>query len=158
MEKINVQLIIVAYTSGICLEECLMKEKLRRFLQGRYGADQLNTCLLVLYIVVSIAQMMASRDSSLWMGLLIVDVFIFAILIYRMFSRDYASRSQENRQFLALMAPFKRFYKLQKMRLQDCQNCYYRCPKCKQLVRVPKGRGKVEITCPKCQYHFEKRS
>ena len=69
------------------------------------------------------------------------------IALVRCFSRNTYKRYQENRRFLLLMD-----------RIKDRNNRYYSCPKCRQTVRVPKGKGKIAITCPKCREKFIKKT
>ncbi|MBO2527292.1 MAG: hypothetical protein CW335_03815, partial [Clostridiales bacterium] len=67
--------------------------------------------------------------------------------LFRTFSRNIYTRQKENRRFRQLWT-----------RLRDRKNRYYRCPKCRQTVRVPKGRGKISIRCPKCGEKFIKKT
>lgn len=130
-----------------------MKEKLYRFMYGRYGTDKLNAFLLITSIILMFINMLVHKQ---WL-LVIADVFcIFAV--YRTFSRQYEKRRKENYKFLELTVPFRRQINLWKHRFNDKANKYYLCPSCHQMVRVPKGHGKVDITCPKCHTVFEKRT
>jgi ribosomal protein L37AE/L43A len=67
--------------------------------------------------------------------------------IFRMMSRNVYKRYQENRKFLQFFD-----------RIKDRQHRYYDCPKCRQTVRVPRGKGKISITCPKCREKFIKKT
>ena len=65
---------------------------------------------------------------------------------------------QENEKYLKAIKPVQQFFNLQKKRFSDRSHKYYRCPSCKQMVRLPKGKGKIIVTCPSCHQKFEKRT
>lgn len=130
-----------------------MKEKFIQFMQGRYGVDKLNTHALYLVILLLIINIFFNNFI-----IMIIGYVLWAIIIYRMFSRQIYKRYNENEKYLQLIRPVSQFFNLQKKRMSDRSHKYYRCPNCKQMVRVPKGKGKIVVTCPKCQNKFEKRS
>lgn len=130
-----------------------MKEKFINFMQGRYGVDKLNTHALYLVILLLIINIFFNN-----IIIMIIGYVLWAFIIYRMFSRQIYKRYNENEKYLQLIKPITQFFNLQKKRMSDRQNKYYRCPNCKQMVRVPKGRGKIIVTCPKCHHKFEKRT
>ena len=43
-------------------------------------------------------------------------------------------------------------------RIKDREHRYFDCPKCRQPVRVPRGKGKIMITCPKCKERFQRKT
>ena len=128
---------------------------LRRFMYGRYGSDQLNMAVLVAAVLVSLTNSVLTvflRESTVYSGIVapILSVIVYGLLIYsffRMFSRNIYKRQRENRRFTQLW-----------MRLKDRNNRYFRCPNCKQTVRVPRGRGKICIRCPKCGEKFTRKT
>lgn len=128
---------------------------LRRFMYGRYGSDQLNMAILVAAVLVSLTNSVLTvflRESTVYSGIVapILSVTVYGLLIYsffRMFSRNIYKRQRENRRFTQLW-----------MRLKDRNNRYFRCPNCKQTVRVPRGRGKICIRCPKCGEKFTRKT
>ena len=118
----------------------------QRFMMGRYGHDRLNMALLIVGLIFSILSMFMKN----WAMDLVLTMASYALLVVtlvRCFSRNTYKRYQENRKFLLLMDQFK-----------DRNNRYYTCPKCRQTVRVPKGKGKIAITCPKCREKFIKKT
>ena len=124
---------------------------MRRFMAGRYGLDQLNVFLLVAAVILCIISYILSKLGALlaMIGML-VNLLAYALLIwyiFRAFSRNLEKRMLENRRYLTW-----------KSRLTDRQNRYYRCPNCRQTVRVPRGRGKICIKCPKCSEKFVRKS
>ena len=127
---------------------------LQRFMQGRYGSDQLNIALLVTAVVLSILNSIFSAIFRAWPAMTIISwvlsVIVYALLGYELFrtlSRNIYKRRRENRWFM-----------LYWNRLRDRKNRYFRCPQCKQAVRVPRNRGKINIRCPKCGEKFIKKT
>ncbi len=130
-----------------------MREKIARFLYGRYGNDQLNNFLVgVAFLVIIINVFINSYI------LVVVNYLVLALAIFRMLSKKYQKRRNELNRFLKLSRPYRNIWNKVKLRIADRNNKYYRCPSCNQLVRVPKKRGKIVITCPRCQNKFEKRT
>ena len=122
-------------------------DALSRFMYGRYGSDRLNRWLLVGALILVLVGTVGGRFAG-WLG--IFSLLAYAPLIwsiFRMYSRNIEARRREN-------AAFGRFLS----RLKDRQNRYFRCPTCRQTVRVPRGKGKISIRCPKCNNRFIKRT
>ena len=130
-----------------------MKERLFQFMQGRYGVDQLNKVLIIISIICFIINMFVG---NIVIGIL--AYLLWFIVIFRMLSKNIYVRNQENEKFLNYIKPITIYIKLKNMNKQDSMHKHFSCPCCKQIVRVPKGRGKIVITCPSCQNKFEKRS
>mgnify|MGYP003371666118 FL=1 len=127
---------------------------LQNFMRGRYGVDQLSIFLLVIYIVVTLL--------TGFFQLPLLSYASLAILIwcwFRILSRKTYKRSKENTTFLRMVFPITSRYRSLKKRFRDRKtHKYYRCPNCKQELRVPKGKGEITITCPKCKTKFDKRT
>ena len=130
-----------------------MKEKFYHFMQGRYGIDQLNSFLMIVCIICFIVNMFIG---SIVLTFIAYGTWLF--VIFRMFSKNIYARNRENDKYLNFFSPLSRWLKLKLMSKQDPSNKYFSCPKCKQMVRVPKGHGTVVVTCPNCQNKFEKRT
>ncbi len=136
-----------------------MIESLQRFMYGRYGTDQLNVALLVLSFLYAF---FVGRAPLPWLVLLGYIPMVW--VVFRMFSRNIVRRRAENDKFMKLWNPVKRFFKrgfgwckIRVNRIKDSKtHRYFHCPDCKQTVRVPKGRGKIIIRCPKCGKEFPK--
>jgi hypothetical protein len=126
-------------------------ESMRRFMYGRSGMDQLNIFLLITAVVLNLISLLLAQLGAVSRVLgMVVNLLAYAILfwyLFRFFSRNLEKRILENRRYLTW-----------KSRILDRQNRYYRCPNCKQTVRVPKGRGKICIKCPKCSEKFIRKS
>ena len=127
---------------------------LRRLMAGRYGSDQLNTALLVLGLVLIALQMVTGWR---WMG---IAILILLLLCYfRMFSRNIRARYAENQVFLRWWGPVLARLRGARLRFADrTTHRYFKCPQCKQRLRVPRGRGKINITCPHCRTQFVRKS
>ncbi|MGM9535618.1 MAG: hypothetical protein ACI3VR_10205 [Intestinibacter sp.] len=137
-----------------------MKEKLARFMQGRYGNDQLNNFLMKAFLVEFLLYFLlrgVSRGLSTAMYYLGFATIIY--VYYRLFSRNIYKRASENQAFLNKTANIRSKINSQKSMMQQRKtHRIYKCPTCKQKVRVPKGKGKISIHCPKCDTYFIKRS
>lgn len=123
-----------------------MSAGMRRFAAGRYGHDKLNMVLLCVGLVLSVIGMFV-ENVTLDIILMLASYVMLILCLFRCFSRNTYKRYQENRRFLLMIDRFK-----------DHQNRYFSCPKCKQTVRVPRGKGKISITCPKCREKFIKKT
>ena len=118
---------------------------MQRFMAGRYGHDRLNLTLLVVGCVLCFVQLLV--PSGVGVLLTILSEALLILSLFRCFSRNTYKRYNENRKFLLLIDKVK-----------DRSHRYYACPKCRQTVRVPKGKGKIAITCPKCREKFVKKT
>ncbi len=131
-----------------------MREKLRDFMIGRYGNDSLGHFLMGVSLV---SLLLSSVFRSLLLRWIAWGLLIWEI--YRFVSRDVGKRSQENTMFYALKNKFTADARQKKTEwAQRNEYRYFRCPNCGQKLRVPTGRGKISITCPKCQNEFIKKS
>ena len=119
---------------------------LRHFMAGRYGTDKLNMYILGAGVVVCLLTMFIPSA----LADLILTAISYALMIWaitRTFSRNTYKRYQENKRFLLFLEQMK-----------DREHKYFKCPKCRQSVRVPKNKGKIAITCPKCREKFIKKT
>lgn len=135
-----------------------MREKFERFMAGRYGNDQLNMFLL---LVCALSTLIAALIRATFLGWLFELIALFAVgfSFVRMFSRDLHKRSRENGKYLQLK--YKGTNEARMLRERWIQRKYYKffhCPACRTRLRVPKGKGKVNIVCRKCGYSFKGRT
>jgi DNA-directed RNA polymerase subunit RPC12/RpoP len=135
-------------------KESIMKEKFARFMQGRYGVDQLGQFLNILLLVLILVNFIAR---SRILDLVIILLFIFGYS--RMFSRNYSRCTKQNQWFLTHTQGIRKFFGKQKA-YQDIRKDYhiYKCKQCGQKIKIPKGKGKIIVTCPKCGKKFQKKS
>ena len=124
-----------------------MRNFFRQFMQGRYGTDKLNLALLGAGVACSILSAIFSWFVIVSLLFTLLSYICLFWVIFRCFSRNTYKRYQENRKFLLLF-----------QRLKDREHRYYDCPRCRQQVRVPRGKGKISITCPKCREKFIKKT
>lgn len=129
------------------------RDKLTRFMYGRYGADQLNRFLMGIVLVFLVISLFIRHQAFYW-----ITVIGIAVSYFRMFSKNIRKRSQENNRYLNATAGIRRSFAKMKSRSSDKSHCYFKCPSCRQTVRVPKGKGKICITCPKCGGEFVKKT
>ena len=116
------------------------------FMAGRYGTDRLNMVILCAGLAASIlSSLVRITPLNLIFWLLSYGLMIWAI--WRSLSRNTYKRYQENRKFMQIFD-----------RMKDRQHRYFDCPKCRQMVRVPRGKGKISITCPRCREKFVKKT
>ncbi len=120
--------------------------KIRYLMSGRYGTDKLNMAILSAGLVLSLAAMLI-RLPVLDLVLTALSYSLMFWAIFRTFSRNTYKRYQENRRYLRFLE-----------RLKDKEHRYFDCPRCRQPVRVPRGKGKIAITCPKCKEKFIKKT
>ena len=131
-----------------------------RFMQGRYVIDQFNNFLMKLFIGEFIIYFLFRRlIPGLSVAMYYLSLATLIYTYYRMFSRNIYKRASENQNFLNKTANIRKKINNQKSILKQ-RKVYriYKCPTCKQKVRVPRGRGKINIHCPKCDTYFIKRS
>ncbi len=138
-----------------------MKEKIDRFMIGRYGNDQLNRLLIILALVCCILSFFGStvlHTGSQSVGITI-GILALAYAYFRMFSRNIYKRSAENAAYLRVTSQLRQAVIRWKYKAKQYQTYHiYRCSSCSQKIRIPRGKGKIEITCPKCGNKFIKRS
>lgn len=134
-----------------------MKERFTRFMQGRYGAygtDDLTKFLMGAGLVMLLLQ--------IFFRSMIFSLLFWVCMIYsyfRLFSRNYQARYAENQKYLTIKNKWKYQWENRK-KIREQKKIYhiYSCPFCKQKIRIPKGKGTIIITCPKCKQEFGKRS
>ena len=107
------------------------------------------SCLLLI-----LAMILGGTASSILWSLALVSL---GLSYFRIFSRNTAKRQAENARFLQLISPVSRWFALKKTkRRQKNLYCFFKCPVCGTVLRVPKGKGKVRITCKSCSHVFER--
>lgn len=130
-----------------------MKEKLYRFMIGRYGNDQFNRFLMILALLFFALSLF--RVPFVYLIGLVCLIYAY----FRMLSRNTYKRSIENNKYMQCEYKIKRYFSTLKRDMQQRKTHHiYKCPSCKQKIRIPKGKGKIEIRCPKCSQTFIKRS
>lgn len=132
-----------------------MREKFARFMAGRYGADQLNRLFSILCIALLLIAVIFN-GTALSRVLWIVSFVLLLLIYFRMLSRDTYRRSQENNRYLRFRYNFvKRFRMIKERWTQRKDYKFFSCPSCHTTLRVPKGKGKINIVCRKCGTSFQ---
>ncbi len=131
-----------------------LKEKLGRFMAGRYGADQLSRFLSFASLALIILNLFV-HSGLLWL----LAVAAIVLLYIRIFSRNVEKRARENARFLqiknGLTSGVRNWAERQKQRRDYV---FFRCPDCHAMLRVPRGKGRIRITCRKCGNAFERKT
>jgi len=118
----------------------------RQFMQGRYGGDKLNMVILWGGVIACILSLIIPWQ-VVKIIFLVISYGLMGWAIFRAFSTNTYKRYQENRKYLRFTD-----------RLKDRKHRHFECPKCRQPVRVPRGKGRIAITCPKCREKFIKNT
>ena len=123
-------------------------DALRRFFSGRYGTDPLNRFLLYVALGCLLLGWLGGKYLATWMSVFNVLAYVPLIwCIVRMYSRNVEARRRENARWIGFCN-----------RVKDRDNRYFKCPRCRQMVRVPRGKGTINIRCPKCGERFIKKT
>ena len=124
----------------------------RNFMIGRYGSDDLGRFLMGILLILIVASFIFRNPilpGVIWV--------LFLYIYFRMLSRNYAKRAAENDWYLRKTEKVRRFIRIRQRRFADRKTYkHFTCPGCGQDIRVPKGKGHVRISCPKCHHTFEK--
>ena len=131
-----------------------MLQKVLRFLQERYGIDDLSKFMMGIVFILAVINM--------FFRLPVLSAVIWAVIIliyFRMFSKNKYKRYQENQLYLKYMEPFQNWIRKQ-INIIKLRKDYhiYTCPTCKQKNKIPRGKGRIAVRCPKCRTEFIKKS
>lgn len=130
-----------------------MNNKLRTFMIGRYGIDELYKLLLIIYtFIIFINIFIRSKILS------IIELFLVVIIFYRALSKNIKQRRKENDMYLKFKNKVLSKVNFIKRKYKDRNtHMYKKCPKCRQKIRLPLKKGKHTVKCPKCSHKFEVR-
>jgi len=131
-----------------------MRNFLQKFMINRYGPDHLGVALIILSFVISLLYAILGVTV-----LLFISYIIFGIVIFRMLSRNIRRRRAENDRFIRYWWPIRTKIKRHAEKIRQRRtHRFFKCPNCKNILRVPKGKGKLQVTCPKCAERFIKKT
>ena len=131
-----------------------MKEKFIRFMAGRYGADQFSRFLSFLALALIVLNLFF-RSSVLW----VLGIAALVLTYVRMFSKNFEKRRRENERYLRLKYQLTGSVRNWADRLKQRRDyVFFRCPSCRAMLRVPRGKGKIRVTCRKCGNAFERKT
>ena len=129
-----------------------LRQRLQTFMIGRYGGDLLSKHINVLSMILLVV-------SWFWRWAYIGAVALLVWSIVRICSRNIYKRQRENQAYLNLLSKLKKRRNLLRSRWRDRRtHRFFKCPSCKEYLRVPKGRGNVHITCPRCRHEIERKT
>lgn len=134
-------------------DRALIRGFFTRLMAGRYGSDQLNAAIMVVYLALYVIYLFTRWAVLYWVALVLI-----LVTLIRCFSRKLDQRRAENAKFLQLTAPLRRCCKSFSTRLKDRDHRYFKCPNCGQQMRVPRGKGRITVHCRSCGATFEEKS
>jgi len=135
-----------------------MRERLTRFMQGRYGVDQFSNFLVGLALILMVIELFVPVP-YIRGGLNLVGLSLLAYSYYRILSKNHYRRYAENQRYMKYYNKVRFFFARKKSHMEQRKtHRIYKCPSCKQAIRVPRGKGKIAITCPKCRTEFIRKS
>ena len=133
-----------------------MRDKLDNFMLGRNGTDELSRFLNVIVLILLIISMIVQSLSFFFWG---AGLILLIYSWFRTLSRNLYKRQAENEAFLNLKDRiFHRGGSRGGYTKRDKEHCYFKCPHCNQTVRVPRGKGTIQIHCPKCRTDFIRKT
>ena len=134
-----------------------MRQKFSQWMAGRNGSDQFGRFLVIVSFALLIVGMFVNNTIGTLLTALAFACLIFTY--YRMFSKRIVDRQRENGAYLNLKYKVTGWFWWLKTRWQQSKTFrFYKCPECGVTVRVPRGKGKIRITCPKCSHAFIKNT
>ena len=123
---------------------------LSRFMYGRNGADQLGLTTIWAAILLDVVNIFI-KQQTVHLAVSFLSTVLLVIAVYRVFSRNLQKRRAENAAFLQkVWWPISRRMAGKRQQRMDKEHCYFTCPGCGAVCRVPKGKGRIVITCPRC--------
>lgn len=134
------------------------RDRISKFMLGRYGVDSFSRAILIVALVLYFINLFISNITASYI-ISAVSTLLLVYCYYRMLSRNVYKRANENQKYLYKTAGLRGALSRYKSQAKDLKTHHiYKCPKCKQKIRVPRGKGRISIHCPKCQHDFIKKS
>lgn len=131
-----------------------LSNTIERFMQGRYGVDKLTSFLLITGFAMWLLAMFRPLAFLIFPSLIII---VFAYV--RVFSKNFVKRTRELNKYLTIKNKVQeRWHLIKRIRSERKTHKYFKCRSCKTRLRVPRGKGKIEITCPKCRTKVIKKT
>lgn len=130
------------------------RQKVMQFMQGRYGTDQFSRFLIYFSLVLLVITLFCRNNLIYY-----IAVIVLFYSYFRMLSRNISRRYAENQKYLSLRYKVVGKFNWIKLRIKDSRtHKIFKCPSCSQKIRVPKGKGRISIKCPKCRIEFIKKT
>lgn len=131
----------------------MLEKSFQEFMQDRYGSDDFNTFLLILYFCFNLSYWVTHIYFYHGFSLMAIGLFCFRTL-----SKNKKKRQMENHVYMRYSAPILGWCRLKLAFYLDKDHRYFKCPNCKTQMRVPKGKGEIKVTCTNCGEVFQERS
>ena len=132
----------------------MIRNMLRNFMIGRYGPDHLSMAMIVFSLIISLLNGIINFAPIIYLSYLIL-----ILAAYRMLSRNIARRRAENDKFIRYWWPIRTKFTRSLANIKHRKtHKFLKCPSCRNTLRVPKGKGRLQITCPKCGERFIKKT
>ncbi|MDE6863866.1 MAG: hypothetical protein K2J41_05720 [Eubacterium sp.] len=130
--------------------------KIQRFMIGRYGADQLWRALMIFYLLSIVITNIAYRFSKIaYYSLFVLSLAIIIFAVFRVFSKNIEARRKENQEWLKITGGIRQKFIFAKERnKQRKTHKFVKCKQCKRVLRLPKNKGKLNVSCPHCKNQF----
>lgn len=126
---------------------------LNKFMAGRYGVDQLSVAFFALGCLLTLIGSIIGVSALAY-----ISYIPLGLCVYRALSKDVTKRRAENYKFVTVMNPVFTWSKKRMNMLADSSHKYVKCPYCKAQLRLPKGKGKISVTCPVCKKEFIRKT
>lgn len=126
---------------------------LNKFMAGRYGVDPLSVGFFALGCLLTLTGSITGVGALTYLSYIPLGV-----CVYRALSRNVTRRRAENSKFVTFMNPVFLWSKKKMSMLADSSHKYIKCPYCKAQLRLPKGKGKISVTCPVCKKEFVRKT
>lgn len=131
-----------------------LSERMANWMRGRNGSDELGNAVLVIALILLVVDVFVR---TLWLGIIVLLLLGYAC--WRLSSKDVRQRRKENAAFVKVIGPVAPFLSFSRGDAASSQSfVQLECPTCSQKMRVPAGKGRMRVTCPRCQNKFETRS
>lgn len=128
--------------------------KMQSFMYGRYGYDELSKTMSIMSIICLIMAIFPNLQFLSLIGLV-----LWVWVIFRCYSKNLSKRQREREAYLRFTGGIKGWFNLKKRAWSERKtHCYFKCEQCKKTLRVPKGKGKIKITCPECRREIIKKT
>ena len=130
--------------------------KIQRFMIGRYGADQLWRALMIFYLLSIVITNIVYRFSKIaYYSLFVLSLAIIIFAVFRVFSKNIEARRKENQEWLKITGGIRQKFIFAKERnKQKKTHKFVKCKQCKKVLRLPKNKGKLNVSCPHCKNQF----
>ncbi len=130
--------------------------KIQRFMIGRYGADQLWRALMIFYLLAIVITNIVYRFSKIaYYSLSVLSLAIIIFAVFRVFSKNIEARRKENQEWLKITGGIRQKFIFAKERnKQKKTHKFVKCKQCKKVLRLPKNKGKLNVSCPHCKNQF----